>query len=115
MARTVKLFQSTLKYYQTLGIYHPLQPNKKYAFNLISLSILFSMIASFISTSSYFLFKAENIDESSKTFYVALTELNFSICFLVNIWKMEKIVQMILKAEVFIEKSMLFRFCSMLF
>lgn len=104
MLKTVKLMKSTLKYFETLGIY-PLQQNKNYTFNWISVSVLSTMIAILISTGTFFLFKAETIDEYSKTFYAVVTELYFLICFIANIWKMESILQAIEKNEDFIGKS----------
>lgn len=104
MLKQVKLFNFALKYFETLGLY-PLEKDEKYTFNWISLSVALSMIGICISTATYFLFEAETIDESTKTFYVALTELNFLICFVVNIWKMKSILQTIEKNEKFIEKS----------
>lgn len=104
MLKTVKLMKSTLKYFETLGIY-PLQQNKNYTFNWISISVLSTMIAILISTGTFFLFKAETIDEYSKTFYAVVTELYFLICFISNIWKMKSILQAIEKNEEFIGKS----------
>lgn len=104
MLKSKKLFKSVLNFFQTLGIY-PLQQNESYTFNWISLAILLSMIGTCISTATYFLFEAETIDELSIAFYVSVTELNFLVCFVGNIWKMKSILQMIEKNEKFIEKS----------
>lgn len=106
MAKMLKFFQSTLKYYQTMGIY-PSQPNQKISFNLISLSILTSMIGTFLSMTTFFLLKAENIVEFSdtfKSFYVLSSEISFVICFLVNVYKMTNILRLIERIENFIQK-----------
>lgn len=111
MAKAVKLDQSTLKYYQMLGIY-PLQSNQTYSFNSTSIAVAFAMIGMFITAAAFFLFEAETIEESLKTFYVALTQLIFLICFVENIWKMETILKIIQKNEEFIEKSELAFICN---
>lgn len=112
MAKMLKFFQSTLKYYRTLGIY-PLHRNQKISFNSISLSILFSMIGISLSTATFFLLKVENIVEFSdtfKAFYVFSSEICFMICFLVNICGMTKILQLIEKYESYMQKSEFMKF-----
>ena len=109
MANTVKLFQSAQIYFIALGIC-PTKPNQKYAFNMTSFFVLFPMLLIFISTTTFFFLKAETIQEYSDTFYVSSTEFSFIVCFLVNIWKMTTILQLIEKYEEFVRKSKCFVF-----
>lgn len=107
MAKVLKIFQSTIKYYQTLGIY-PSQSNQNYSFNIRSICILFSMIGVFFSTATFFLFNAENIVEFSdafKAFYISSSEISFITCFLVNIFNIRDILELIKKWEKLLQKS----------
>lgn len=104
MANTLKLFQLTQIYFQNLGIY-PKKPNQKYSFNVISFFILLSMLVIIISTAAFFFLKAETIDEYSDTFYVSSSVTAYVIFFLINIWKMSTILQLIEMYEEFVRKS----------
>lgn len=104
MANRIKFFCLTQIYFQTLGIC-PTNPNQKYSFNVTSFCILFSMILMITSTASFFFTKAETMEECLQSFYFSTTEFTFVMCFLVNIWKMPNILQLIGKYEEFIEKS----------
>lgn len=104
MADTVKLFQLTRVYFQTLGIC-PMKPDQKYAFNLRRFFVLLSMIVIFISTAAFFFVKAESVKELTYTFYVSCTEIGFVICFLINIWKITNILRLIGEYERFHRKS----------
>lgn len=99
MANTIKLFQLTQVYFQ---IIYPPKPNQKYSFNVMSFFILLSMIVIFISTATFFLFEAETVEEYSHTFYISCTEFGFAVCFLVNVWKMPNILQLIEDYEQYI-------------
>lgn len=107
MAKVLNIFQSTIKYYQTLGIY-PSQSNQNYSINIKSIFILSSMIGLFCSTSTFFLFNAENIVEFSdafKAFYISSSVISFMTCFLVNIFNIRDILEFIKKYEKFLQKS----------
>lgn len=104
MAIKVKLFQSAQEYFHQMGIY-PIQPNRKFAFNLTSFCILIAMIMLFIPSTAFFLLKAQTMDEYSDTFYTSSSMLAFIFCFLVNIWKMPKFAKLIEKCENYISKS----------
>lgn len=104
MANTVKLFQLTQIYFQTVGIY-PTKPNQKYSYNMTTFWILLSMLVIFFSTVAFFFLKAETIDEYSDTFYVSCSVVAFFIFFLINIWKMSTFLQLIGIYEEFYRKS----------
>lgn len=107
MAYTVTLFQSVQEYFQSMGIY-PSQPNQKYAVNRMSFLILSSMVAIFIPSSAFFFLKAETYEESYTTFYISSTVLTYIGCFIVNIWKIAKVRELIARSEDFILKSNFF-------
>lgn len=106
MANTLKLFQLTQIYYKTLGIC-PTKPNQKYAFNVTSFFILLIMLVDFVSTATFFFFKAETTQEYSDSFYISSSVFNFTVCFVINVWKMSNILELIGKYEEFVQKSKL--------
>lgn len=106
MAPTVTLFQSVQKYYQSMGIY-PTLPNEKYSFNSMSVLILISMLVIFIPSSAFFFLKAETKEENFNTFYISSTVLTYICCFIINIWKITKVRELIARAENSISKSKL--------
>lgn len=104
MANRIKTFCLTRIYFQTLGIC-PTKPNQRYAFNVTSFFVLFSMILIIISTASFFFTKAATMEEYLHSLYISTSEFTFVACFLVNICKMSKVLQLIGKYEEFVEKS----------
>lgn len=104
MANVIKLFQLTQVYFQILGIY-PTKPNQKYSFDVTSVFVLLLMIVLFISTVTFFLLEAETVEEYLHTFYFSSSDFGFILCFLVNVWKMPNILQLIENYEEFTRKS----------
>lgn len=97
--RTIKLFQSTRKYYQMLGVHPSTSPtNQKLQFNWRALLVFSIILLDFSITSLYFLFKTNiRIDyaETLQSFYFSSTEFNFLLGFVVNFWKMSNIFMLI--------------------
>lgn len=98
MSFNVKLFQSVQEYFQTMGIY-PTQPNQKYSFNLMSFLILVSMLVFLVPSMAFFLLKAETIEEYYNTFYASSSVLAYIACFMVNVWKMTNLLDLIARYE----------------
>lgn len=109
MAYTVTLFQSVIEYFQSMGIF-PTQPNQRYSVNYMSVLILLSMLVIFVPSSAFFFFRAETREEFYTTIYISLTVLTYVGCFIVNIWKMIKVRELITRSENFIAKSKLHSF-----
>lgn len=107
MTPTVTLFQSVQKYYQSMGIY-PTLPNEKYSFNWMSFLILISMLVIFIPSTAFFFLKAETNEENYNTLYVSSSVLTYIGCFIINIWKITKVRELIAIAENSISKSKLY-------
>lgn len=109
MAYTVTLFQSVQEYFQSMGIY-PTQPNQRYSVDWRSFLILISMLVIFIPSSGFFFLKAETREEFYTTFYISSTVLTYVGCFVVNIWKMIKVRELIARSENFTAKRKLHPF-----
>lgn len=104
MANTIKIFHLTQIYFESLGIC-PTNPNQKYAFSISSLFILLPMIVILSSTTLFFFTKAETTEEYLHTFYISTTEFTFIACFVVNIWKISVVLELIRKYDEFVQKS----------
>lgn len=104
MSNTIKLFQSTIVYYKALGIC-PTKPNQIFSFDHRSICILLTLLVDFLSTATFFFFKAETYQEYSDSFYVSSSAFNFIVCFAINFWKMSNILKLIEKYEEFYQKS----------
>lgn len=103
MANTIKFLHLTRIYFQILGIW-PTKPNHKYSFNATSFFILLSMTLIIISTTLFFFNAAETMQEYLHSFYISTTELSFVFYFVINIWKISGILELIGKYEEFVEK-----------
>lgn len=104
MASSPKLFQFVQKFYQTMGIFSS-QPSQLIWLNVKKIFFLFFITASFISISSFFLFKASTISEYGSSFSGALSDLYALLDLLITIWQMPNILKLIRMFEIFIEKS----------
>lgn len=115
MSDTIKLFQSTRKYYQALGL-HPSTSVENSTFNWRSFNIFFILIFIFYATATYFLFETNiNKDyvETLQSFYFSSSSFNFLISFMVNFWKMPNIYALMERFEETVQKSEL-KFCLFL-
>lgn len=98
------MFQPIQKLYQTVGINLPLS-NRRYPLNARNLFYLLSFLPMFISSTSLFLFKANNIIDYTISFYVFLTELVSLIQFTIELYKVPMTIELIEKFEKQMEKS----------
>lgn len=105
MAGSIKLFQSVQNSYKTLGIYSP-NSNQIFSFNLKKLFFLLGLIVTFVSRFGYFLFEAKFVEENGfKSFYQSISVLIALGDFLLSIWQMPEILQLIEMYDAFIRKS----------
>lgn len=65
-----------------------------------------------MSSAAFFLWGTESNDNNKQseafkqeTFYISSTNFSYVVCFLVNIWKMSRIIKHISKTDAFIRKS----------
>lgn len=105
MARTIKLFRCVQHSYRLMGIYSP-HSTQIYTFNRRKLFIFLSLTLCFLSRLGYFLFKTNFIEENGfKACYQSIGGLVCVVDFLLNIWQMPLILQLIKMFDEFIEKS----------
>lgn len=109
----IKLFPSTQKYYQAIGIFpSQLQPSGQ--FHWKNLVILCACILCLISIMTYFLFEANSLAELAITFYGCTGLVSAIFYYLTNIFQRENIFELIQKFENFIEKRKFRSFFSKL-
>lgn len=109
MSATIKLFELTREYYETVGV-HPSTSLASYTFNWRSFLTFYILTAEFVSTATYFLFKTNiTIDyvETLQSFYFSSTSFNFLVTFMINYWKMSKIFMLMDRFEDMVQKSKL--------
>lgn len=104
MAGSIKLFQFNKKLYEMLGVY-PHQNNEKILFNSRNLFILFCCAQFCISMAAFFIFKAKTMQEYNISIYMSLTQFYIMINFLLLMWQISNILNLITDFEEFIEKS----------
>lgn len=113
MAGSIKLFQSVQKFNKTMGldILHQRQFSKNHLqFNLSaklikSLFFILSTMQLFISSTAFFLIKAQTSADYGISFYVSLTTFCVLINFVTVAWRMDNILTLINRYEKFIGKS----------
>lgn len=98
------LFRLIRSFFQAMGI-HLSEPNQKFSFNAKNVLISSSIALFFISSTAFFLFEANSIDEYGLSFYGSATELAVFVTFQINIFYMAKILRIFEKFEKLIEKS----------
>lgn len=103
MSSSVKLFQFLQGSYRRIG-FHP-SKSDRIPFNWKNVFIFLPILQLFISTSAFFLFKADSVFEFGTGFYAAITSLFTLIVFLIELWKIPDILKLIGNLENFIEKS----------
>lgn len=110
MSSVVKLFISQRKLYKKLGLDASAAQSSS-SKCLVSGKSLFLLVAStqlFISTTAFFLFKAETVDEYGMSFYISITVLIITIYTSDIAWKMDQISTLMNACEDFIDKSLFF-------
>lgn len=106
MAGSIKLFQIVQKTYQILGI-HPPEANKTFAFNSRNLFFIFCYTQACVTMGGYFLFRAELMLEYVSTLFMTLSALFVLINYLLVMWRIGNILELIAKLDKFIEQSKL--------
>lgn len=104
MARSIKLFQSTLKWYHSFGIYPP-QSNENRLFNLKNGFFICALAQMGAMTGTFFLFKAKGFDEFCTGFERTSTILAQSLYFIIIIFQMGNILKFIEKFEKLVGES----------
>lgn len=105
---TMKLFQCVQRFYHTMGLL-PLQSIDNFTnFKLVRILLsLFSLISLVFSEMGYFLFEAKTTIEYIQTFIMSFIGLACIVNFLIQLWKIANICQLIEQFDAFIEKSKL--------
>lgn len=101
MTGSIKLFEFVQKCYQFMGIH-------SFRINLLNpKNLLFLVFPSteMISMIAYILYKADSAKEYNSAFYLFNTNFGFTIYYLIIIWKMPNILQLIEQFQEFIEIS----------
>lgn len=104
MANSIKLFQFLQKSYKTLGIC-PSQDHEGLAFNTRNVIFLFCYAQMFLSVLAFFIFKADTMLEYGNSFFMFETQFYIAMDFLVLMWRITNILELIEEFEEFIEKS----------
>lgn len=100
----MKLFQELKKNLAVFGIF-PLCVGDKCRFNPRNMAILLFFATSFSSAVTSFLFESENLQEYTKSFYVAITTLFTSAGLFVIILKSVELFQLIEHIERIVAKG----------
>lgn len=104
MVGEIKLFRYVQKFYRMTGIY-PSKSCHHHSLSVKNTFSLISLIAFFLSTFGYFLFKANTVNEYGMCFYASFSMLEILLYFIVNLLKIQKILNLIERCEDFIAKS----------
>lgn len=104
MADQTMLFYSLRELYQRLCFYSP-ETNQTHPFNWKIIFCVSSIILMFITSFSFFLWKAETLDEYGTSFYGSVTQLSAALYFVIVVWKMPVILKLLRSFEDFIESS----------
>lgn len=104
MARPIKLFQLTQKWYRSFGIY-PSQPDGSHVFNLKNGFFIFSWAQMGTLTGAFFVFEATRLDEFCISFDRSVTIVAQLFYFFALISQMGNIIKFIQKFEEFIAES----------
>lgn len=103
-AKNIKLFQFLHQYYSTIGIYST-KSNQKHRYNVKVLFFLFIETQLAISSLTSAFFKAKSLSEFVDQFYLINYALASMGLFLIQMWKIDDILQLIERLEEFITKS----------
>lgn len=105
MAGRLKLLQFTQKAYRHIGIY-PSQSNRNWhSINWRSIFMLFSLIQMAVSSLAFLLFEANDIVDAGLSFFAVNSEICCTTYYLINMWKIPKILELIERFDKFIENS----------
>lgn len=105
MAGRLKLLQFTQKTYSNIGIY-PSQSNQNgLPINWFNIFMMLSFIPMATFSLAFLLFEADDIVDAGLSFFAVNSEIFCAIYYLINMWKMPKILKLIESFERFIESS----------
>lgn len=105
MVGPVRLFQNLREYYQTMGIYLPNSSIRRHYLNQRNSFFLTCYTQLLITSMLFLLFEAETTLEFGAALYAVLAESFCIWYFLIKMYKMPKILQLIDKFDAFMEKS----------
>lgn len=103
MAYPIKLFLTVRFLFETMGIYSA-QSSQKCSLNGKNFVFFAFLIVIVVSSTGFFLFRAQTISEYVFSFYLIITGLSGTIAFLITIWNRANIFEIMEKLENFIEK-----------
>lgn len=104
MARSIKLFQLTQKWYRSFGIY-PSQPDESHVFNLKNGFFIFSLVHMGTLTGAFFVLETTRLDEFCTSFDKSVTIVAQLFYFFALRSQMNNILKFIQKFEEIIGKS----------
>lgn len=106
MICSLNLFRNVRKFYQTLGIYPPIQSHHQaFSLNGKNLFFLLSLVVPFTFAVAYFLFRAQSIQEFGIPFCASVIILSSFGINVIQIWRSAETYQLIEHFEHFINKS----------
>lgn len=100
----IKLFYNVQKYFKALGFHAPLQPNKHCPVNRRNGFFMFTLAGMIIPTFGFLLFKAKSAFEYSNTFYISITLATAGVAYIIYLYRMKAIINLIENCQEFIEK-----------
>lgn len=104
----IKLFESTQKNFQAIGIYPTSQFNHNHSrINSKIWAFLLCLTQFFISTVAYLMFEANSMFDYGMAFFTCTATVFAFISYLILFWQIENILKYIESCERFIEKSKL--------
>lgn len=103
MTNKIQLFQSLRESCKVIGM-HPLQLNHG-SYNLRNSIVLLFLMLSSVSSGAFFVWKSDNIQDFSASFYTFITESVSVVCFLAFRNQMTRIFNLMDELEAFIMKS----------
>lgn len=100
----MELFQFFRKFSEMMGVL-PINQNQTYSINFKILSILIVLLHFFMSSMVFLIFKSKSIGEYEYSFFMSISAIVGIALFLITIWKMPIISNLIAEFQEIIEKS----------
>lgn len=104
VANQTILFHSLRQLYQRLNMYSP-ETNRTHPFSWKIVFAVSSILILFITSVAFFLWEAETLDEYGTSFYSSVTQLSTAFYFIVVVWRMPTILNLLKNFDEFIESS----------
>lgn len=105
MAERLKLLQFIQSTYTSIGIYPPQSNQNRRSVNWRKIFMLFSLMQILILSLAFLIFEAKTVIDAGFPFFVVNTELCCTVYYLINMWKMPKILKIIKEFEKCAEES----------